>query len=53
MRCQTCGKFPLCNRENNDGCNKWIRRDVELKLNKKDGDSFEFERINNETNKCR
>lgn len=29
-RCQNCGRFPFCERENNMACEKWTKRDIEV-----------------------
>lgn len=28
-RCQNCGKFPFCERESNQVCENWSKREVE------------------------
>ena len=47
-RCTNCGKFPFCEEDFADGKdinNCWIKREVELKLDSKKGDIFDFRRI--------
>lgn len=47
-RCTSCGRFPFCEKSKGptDLCENHIKREVEMKLVNKDGENFEFERIN-------
>ena len=48
-RCTNCGKFPFCeddvSDEKNGVCSKWIKREVQMKLDSKKGEVFEFRRL--------
>lgn len=46
-KCNSCGKFPFCEISNSptDTCNNHIKREVEMKFIYKDGENFNFERI--------
>lgn len=35
-RCQNCGRFPFCERETNQVCDKWRKRELEQIEEKKD-----------------
>ena len=46
-RCGNCGYFPFCERIENQTsyCDKWVKRERELKLEFKDGENFIFKKI--------
>ena len=46
-RCGSCGYYPFCERtEGASGyCDKWIKREVELKLESKKKEVFNFKKI--------
>lgn len=50
-RCTNCGKFPFCEddvSDEKDGvCNKWIKRKIEMKLDSKNGQVFDFSKVDN------
>ena len=46
-KCNSCGKFPFCkvSKGPTDSCEEHMKREVETKLIYKNGENFEFERI--------
>ena len=36
MNCKSCGKYPFCEDINEGGCDKWIKRSYETKIEKVD-----------------
>lgn len=48
-RCTNCGKFPFCeddvSDERNGSCAKWVKRNVEMKLDSKKEQEFDFSKI--------
>ena len=46
-KCTSCGKFPFCKFSKNetDSCDNFTKREIETRLIYKDGENFEFERI--------
>ena len=42
--CGKCARFPFCEEEP-ENCNKFEKRDYEMKLVDTDGTSFKFERV--------
>jgi hypothetical protein len=47
-RCTNCGKFPFCDEDLSTGEsieNCWIKRQVEMKLDSKKGEVFDFNKV--------
>ena len=46
-RCTNCGYFPFCQRieKNTSYCDSWRKRERNLKLERINGENFEFEKI--------
>jgi hypothetical protein len=41
-KCTSCGKYPFCENINESGCNEWIKRSYEVKIDRL---NYKFERI--------
>ena len=47
-RCENCGKFPFCeyaDKQPKEDCTLWVKREVEMKLIRKDNEGFTFKKI--------
>lgn len=46
-RCGNCAKYPFCNRIENatSCCDFWVKKERNLKLERINGENFEFEKI--------